>query len=235
MTIYKKIKMTSYGTSGIQKHTMKGSRDISAYKDRMRYPDGKSEVNKYDRKVFEPYPQMDQTQLYDWKYTDKDKPLRMNTEVFRLNSFVNASGKLSPEDSTKAIAKILALSETQMFYMDKKRVMSYFQGRENGKRVESSLVVISKNEYEAKLKQYMADPAVAELGKKYSDPALRAGLTTTTAHENEALSENHIVEPRDPYTLDVKRLRNEYTAVKNKALDFGAPLVRSVLYNIPKP
>ena len=86
---------------------------------------------------------------------------------------------------------------------------------------------MSDEEYE-KLKQYMADPAVAELGKKYSDPALRAGLTATTAHENEASLENHIVEPRDPYTLDIKRLRSEYTAVKNKALD------KQAVANTPK-
>ena len=191
--------------------------------------------------MFEPYPQMDKSLLYDWKSSEKDQPLRVNTEVFRLNSFVNCyerddygnpdpekPNKLTLEDSVKGVARIMALSESQMFYLDKKRMRLLFNGGwDNGKKIEGSISVISSKDYAGRLKKYMADPAVTELAKKYMDPAARAELTASAVHENEPSSERQLVEARDPFTIDVKKVRSEYEAVKNKTMNKQENLTKS--------
>ncbi len=187
------------------------------------------------------------------KKAQGDRPVRVNTELFKVLVFANDAPELaeekkimmlarqermagrvmteeqkekqrekmrnhrqSPEEvALEGIATILALSECQMYFLERERAFKAFNGVDEGLRIEGSLAVISQKTYMEKVVKYMNDPAVRELSKNYISAESRKKLFKEGSYKNEDGSTVKRKES-DPLNINVAKLKEEYAKMQKK-------------------
>lgn len=250
---HKDLRPVKYGTSKMPVYTLKDDEKIKEYKNALKNPEGKPESPKYIRNVFEPYPKNDMSELFEWKKAQGDRPVRVNTELFKVLVFANDAPELaeekkimmlarqeknagrvmteeqkekrrekmrnhrqSPEEvALEGIATILALSECQMYFLERERAFKAFNGVDEGLRIEGSLAVISQKTYMEKVVKYMNDPAVRELSKNYISAESRKKLFKEGPYKNKDGSTVKRKES-DPLNINVAKLKEEYEKMQKK-------------------
>lgn len=175
----------SYGEKNIAKHTnLEDEETVSRYQAKFAKP--KQPVGKeYVHRVFEPYPDQDFTQLE--RVPKGIAAIKVRHAIQACNDFMSDKQMSKPEAANQ-LATILALSECQMYFRERKTIGM-------------SDVVINSADYNVAYMKYMTDPALQKLSEKYRDPAERKKSSSGTM---------------DSFTLAVDKLKKEYKEMKQE-------------------
>lgn len=258
---HKDLQVKDYGLAKIEKHTDQSYVPAKKFKEKYKLTEAKE-----SRKVFEPLPKGDVNVLPDWNSQTMDRPIRVKTEFKHLENFttlyerdeedqldLSKPRKLKEDDAIEGIARIMALSESPMYNLSAKRVGLYYADRYRGvnvepeiryngskARIEGSLAVISRADYEKRLSKYLLDPVVKEMAKKYTSAEEREKLfkqgnkhiknvnmkegkirNPKNQEENIVLDKNAlpgkpILESPDPAKINIGLIKAEYETTKAK-------------------